>query len=85
MVADNPDQRIDRKTFHAEILNDHAAIKKEIDGYITIPKPKEVTPQMIRMNYLAIKQEAENIKNAVLETMMNDSEKAHLIIKKSKV
>lgn len=83
MVADNPDQRIDLKIFHNEILNDHAALKKEADGYEQVPKPK-VTAQMIQMNYLEIKQEAENIRNAVLESMFNDPELTHLIVTKKK-
>ncbi len=41
-----------------------------------------MTPQMIQMNYLEIKQEAENIKNAVLEMMINDPELSTRIVKK---
>jgi hypothetical protein len=33
MVADDPDCKIDMKTFHCEVLNDHDALKKEQDGY----------------------------------------------------
>jgi len=31
-VSDDPDQKIDLKVFHAEILNDHEAIRKEEQG-----------------------------------------------------
>ena len=33
MVADDPDCKIDLKTFHCEIINDHEALKKEQDSY----------------------------------------------------
>ena len=36
MVADDPDSKIDLKTFHCEILNDHTALKKEQDAYRNI-------------------------------------------------
>jgi hypothetical protein len=55
MVADNPDQKISLKMFHAEIINDHAAIKAEEDGYKPLPKIREVTEDNIRENYKKIK------------------------------
>jgi hypothetical protein len=33
MVADDPDNKIELKTFHCEIINDHDALKKEADAY----------------------------------------------------
>jgi hypothetical protein len=37
MVADNPDEKIELKTFHCSIINDHAALKTEADNYKEIP------------------------------------------------
>src|SRR6202012_3587088 len=44
MVADNPDQRITLKAFHAEIINDHEALKKESDNYMPLPLIRTITP-----------------------------------------
>lgn len=37
MEADNPEEKIELKSFHAEILNDHAALKIEMGNYQPIP------------------------------------------------
>lgn len=55
MVADNPDQKIELKMFHAEIINDHAAIKMEEEKYKPLPKIREVTEEDIQENHKQIK------------------------------
>jgi hypothetical protein len=60
-VADDPDQKIDLKVFHAEILNDHAAIRKEEENYRSIPAIRKITPYEIQENYFRIKKEIEQI------------------------
>ncbi len=57
MVADDPDQKIALKVFHAEILNDHAAIKKEEDGYKEIPSVRNISQKEIQDNYMQIKED----------------------------
>jgi len=57
MVADDPDQKIALKVFHAEILNDHAALKKEIDSYLPIPPVRKITHEEIQKNYFKIKED----------------------------
>lgn len=61
MVADDPENKIALKTFHAEILNDHAAIKKETDKYKQIPSVRNVSAQEIQQNYLQIKEDIQDI------------------------
>jgi hypothetical protein len=61
MVADDPDQKIQLKIFHNEILNDHEGIKREEDSYHAIPRVRNVTQQEISENYLQIKREIEYI------------------------
>ena len=34
---DDPAEKIELKTFHCEIINDHEALKKEVDNYVSIP------------------------------------------------
>lgn len=57
MVADNPDQKIELKTFHNQIINDHDQIKNEEDAYEDLPVLREISNDMILANYLNIKQE----------------------------
>lgn len=65
MVADDPDQKIQLKIFHNEILNDHEAIKKEEESYQTIPTVRNVTQEEILENYLQIKREIEHVVDEV--------------------
>lgn len=57
MVADDPQNRIDLKAFHNEILNDHDVLKNEIDGYVEIPEIRKVSNIEVLDNYLEIKKE----------------------------
>jgi hypothetical protein len=82
MVADDPDQKIELKAFHASILNDHQALKLELDSYKPIPVVREVTTAIIQQNYLQIRQEVEDLVNAEMERMMNDPGNPGMTIKK---
>jgi len=59
IVADNPEERIRLKMFHCEIQNDHKAIAQEMEGYLQIPRPREVSYGDIVENYMMIKNEVE--------------------------
>jgi hypothetical protein len=61
MVADDPDQKIDLKVFHSEILNDHESIRNEERLYHEIPPVRDVSPEEIQQNYLRIKEEVRMI------------------------
>lgn len=82
MVADDPGQKIELKAFHAAILNDHEALKREQDSYKPIPIVREVTPAMIQRNYLQIRQEVEDLVNAEMERIMGDPGTAGAVLKK---
>lgn len=66
IVADSPDVKIKQKMFHAEIQNNHQAIKKEEEGYLPIPVVQQVTAEDVRENYLKIKREVEALLKAEL-------------------
>ena len=57
MVADDPDNKIDLKTFHNAIQNDHEAIKEEEAKYHPIPLVREVDQAEVLMNYHQIKED----------------------------
>lgn len=60
-VADDPQQKIELKTFHAEIINDHAAIKNEESKYQPIPAIRTITQEEIQKNYFRIKEDIQEI------------------------
>jgi len=60
-VADDPHQKIELKTFHAEIINDHAAIKNEESKYQPIPAIRTITQEEIQKNYFRIKEDIQEI------------------------
>lgn len=57
MVADDPTNKIDLKTFHCQIQNDHEAIRQEEQGYQEIPAARSVSPNEALMNYQLIKED----------------------------
>ena len=83
MVADNPDYKIELKAFHCEIINDHAALKKEIDSYVPLPEVRKINGAIVERNYLQIKQDIRDIIELEMERLLSDPALAHLVIKKS--
>ncbi len=82
MVADNPDCKIELKTFHCEIINDHEALKKEENNFKEIPPVRKLDNAMIQRNYLQIKQDIHDIINSEMERLLNDPALAYLVLKK---
>ena len=68
-VADDPDQKIDLKVFHSEILNDHEAIRKEEGEYQKIPAIRKISQYEIQENYFRIKKEINKIVEDKLKTV----------------
>jgi hypothetical protein len=83
MVADNPDCKIELKAFHCEIVNDHAALKKEIDDYVPLPEVRKINGAIVERNYLQIKQDILDIIELEMERLLSDPGLMHLVIKKS--
>jgi len=82
MVADDPDCKIDLKTFHCEILNDHAVLKKEQDSYKDIQAIRKLDNTMVQRNYLQIKQDVQDIIQSEMERLLNDPGLTHLVLRK---
>lgn len=83
MVADNPDEKIELKAFHAVILNDHEALKKEQENYKEIPVIRKMDQAIIQRNYLQVKQDVQDIINSEMAHLINDPALSHLMIKKA--
>ncbi|WP_281225544.1 conjugal transfer protein MobC [Flavobacterium aquiphilum] len=82
MVADNPDCKIELKTFHSEIINDHQALQKEEEKYMEIPSVRKLDHSIIQRNYLQIKQDILDIVHSEMERLLDDPTQSHLVIKK---
>jgi len=61
MVADDPDNKINLKVFHSEIINDHDGIKEEEGAYKELPVIRQIDSDMIMANYLSIKKDIAQI------------------------
>lgn len=81
VVADNPDQKIERKAFHCTIINDPASINAEQARYIPLP-PGRVSAFEIQNNFIRIKNEVGDIIESELERIRKDPNLAHLLFVK---
>ncbi|MEO6668822.1 MAG: conjugal transfer protein MobC [Ferruginibacter sp.] len=61
LVADNPEEKIKLKMFHAEIINDAKKLNEEISGYKDIPVINIVTQQQVMDNYYQVKMEVKRL------------------------
>lgn len=82
LVADDPDNKIELKTFHCEIVNDHAAIKREEQQYREIAPIRKIDNMMVQRNFIQIKQDIQDIIHAEINHLLNNPATAHLIIRK---
>lgn len=82
MTADDPDCKIDLKTFHSRIVNDHEALRKEEEGYREIPPVRKLDNGMIQQNYMQIKQDVQDIIYTEMDRLFKDPALKHLIVKK---
>ena len=81
-VADNFDEKIEQKIFHAEIVVDHARISAEEKAYRRIPvindfkdrNGNDIMMQQIQRNYDQIKADAQVIINEEMRRIKNDPE-----------
>jgi len=73
IVADNPDQKIQLKMFHAEIQNDHEAIAEEKSHFKDIPIVEMVSYADIMENYISIKADIEHLLNEEYENNEPDN------------
>lgn len=81
-VADNFDERIEQKIFHAEIVVDHTKISAEEKAYQKIPvindfkdrNGNDIMMQQIQRNYDRIKADAQAIINEEMRRIKNDPE-----------
>lgn len=82
IVADNPEQKIELKIFHNQIINNHEALQKELDSYHSLPVINNVSAKTVQDNYLLVKKEVKEMVEEELERMMNTPELEYLLVSK---
>uniref|UniRef100_UPI001BFCD3E3 conjugal transfer protein MobC n=1 Tax=Echinicola shivajiensis TaxID=1035916 RepID=UPI001BFCD3E3 len=82
LVADTPEQPMELKGFHAKIINDHEAIKREESAYKEIPACRRLGEKEVNENYKRIKAEIHELVESELERMMDSPGLMGLIIQK---
>jgi hypothetical protein len=86
-IADNFDERIEQKIFHAEIVVDNERVKRETAKYQQIPviinfvdeDGVDRMKEMIKENYDCIKAEIRQTVDDELERIKNDPVLCHLL------
>lgn len=86
-VADNFDERIEQKIFHAEIVMDNEKVATETKAYKIIPQILSFTDengtdnmkQEIETNYRQVKQDIVQVIESELERIKNDPDLQHLV------
>jgi hypothetical protein len=74
LVADDPDNKIELKVFHNEIINDHQGIREEEVAYKELPIVRQIDSDMIMANYLSIKKDIDSIITKELSPKKAESE-----------
>ena len=86
-VADNFDERIEQKIFHAEIVMENDKVATETKAYKSIPQILSFTDengtdnmkQEIESNYRQVKQDIVQVIESELERIKNDPDLQHLV------
>ncbi|HLP38945.1 conjugal transfer protein MobC [Lacibacter sp.] len=71
LVADNPDEKIKLKMFHAEIINDAGKLNAEATAYKNIPVIYNVTQQQVMDNFYQVKMEVKKMIGEEVEKLKN--------------
>ena len=72
LVADNPDEKIKLKMFHAEIINDADKLNEEVSHYKDIPVVSNVTQQQVMDNYYQVKMEVKRLIGEEVERLKTE-------------
>ena len=79
LVADNPDEKIKLKMFHAEIVNDAKKLNGELSRYKEIPVVSNVTQQQVLDNYYQVKMEVKRLIGEEVERLKAETSDANKI------
>jgi len=81
-VADDPEQRIKLKSFHASIINDHEAIREEESQYKELPILRKIDNNEVMQNFYQIKKDIRTIIETEMGKIENNPSLKKLMEKK---
>jgi hypothetical protein len=84
MVADDPQEKIELKSFCAAILNDHNSLEKEAAAYKPLPIISSVEIKTVLLDYLKVKKDVSTIVETEIARIMDTPELNSLIVRKQK-
>ena len=84
MVADDPDCKIDLKSFHCAIQNGHETLKQEEQNYKPLPIVRQVNNSMAPKNYLHIKQKVDDLVMLEMDRLLGNPALVGLMVRKGK-
>ncbi len=76
MMADDPEEKIKLKMFHAEIINDNKKLNEEMKHFKPIPEIREVTQQQIMDNFFQIKYDIKQLIDSEVDRLVAEKEAA---------
>jgi hypothetical protein len=83
IVADDPAIPIALKAFHGRIINDPKAAAREHSSLAPLPEVRKVDQAIISNNYQQVLQDVRDIYHDLMEMLLNDPTRRHLIINKN--
>ncbi|HEV2355010.1 MAG TPA: TraM recognition domain-containing protein, partial [Puia sp.] len=84
IVADDPDIPIKRKAFHGHIVRDNRPDSRQDRSLSKLPIVRRVDKETIHGNFQQIRQDVRNIYVDLLQVLLNDPNRRHLIVDKSR-
>jgi hypothetical protein len=82
MVADDPSDKIELKTFHCSVQSDHKALNAESEAYQKIPQIRQVDSSVVQRNYGQVRQDIMDLVDAEMGRMMGDEGLKAAVVKK---
>jgi YWFCY protein/Type IV secretory system Conjugative DNA transfer len=83
IVADDPAVPIALKAFHGRIIHDRDAAARERRSLVPLPEVRKVDEATITANHQQIYRDVRDIYDDLMQILLNDPAKRHLIINKS--
>jgi hypothetical protein len=82
MVADTPDQKIELKAFHCQMLNQLENIAGQQERLNEIPQLRRLDESIIERNFFQIKEDVQGLVFSEMQRLLDDPELSHLIVSK---
>lgn len=83
LVADDPDNLVELKAFHGQIIQDNKALAKAQAGFVPTPVVNAVTEKEVLANFIRIRAEVAAFVETEISRMMGTPSLAGLVIAKS--